>query len=100
MGVLSQVKLLENKNNQNVIKTLKKQASTLKISRKQILSNSASMSDYQSVLLDQKRSSQALLESCNSVMSFHSMGIGNDMERSARKPVRATQEAIRQLKRR
>ena len=94
------MKLLENKNSQMLIKTLKKQASTLKVSRKQILSNSASMSDYQSVVLDQKRNSQALLESCNSVMSFHSMGLGNDMERSANKPVRATQDAIKQLKRR
>ena len=52
------------------------------------------MSDYQTMLVDQKlRNSQALLESCNSVMSFQSYN-PNDLQNSTRKPVRATRDAV------
>ena len=44
--VLSQVKLLEQGGTTDLIKTLRKQAKTLKMSRKKILQSSASMSDY------------------------------------------------------
>ena len=50
--VLSQVKLLEHNGTTNLIKTLRKQAKTLKMSRKKILQSSCSMTDYQTCLLD------------------------------------------------
>ena len=51
--VLSQVKLLEtNGTTNNLIKTLRKQAKTLKMSRKKILQSSCSMSDYQTSCLE------------------------------------------------
>ena len=99
--VLSQVKLLEDiEQAQPLIKTLKGQAKTLKVSRKRILKQSNSMEAYSNSILDFQRSRScsrhggtkeagSMLESCASVGSFASQ-----RSSSSNLPVKATKDAV------